>query len=53
MKLPKEVKYYTIAEIAFMLGISEKSAKNPRKIRRIEIPHFLTTCRAHHIQGDS
>ena len=40
MKLPKEVKYYTIAEIAFMLGISEKSAKN--KISTLGLKKFKT-----------
>lgn len=28
MKLPKEIKVYTTDEMAFMLGISEKSVKN-------------------------
>jgi DNA-binding transcriptional MerR regulator len=39
MKLPKTYKTYTIAEIAFMLGISEKSVRNKignLKLRRIK-----------------
>lgn len=41
MKLPKEVKVYTTDEMAFMLGISEKSVKN--KISNLRLRKHKTT----------